>query len=220
MHSVPDYERPALVQFTGEKRNKYAARWYYRGLFDACIEAKITKSNFHHAVKEILQDIALAEKPGKGTLHVWFSDRAASGATNAAAASLAERWGEDFKRSRPRSEDEADHFCVAGNRQQHGDLLQGFEEAPPPALPERLPQLARQLPRALRLDGQHQLAAGRSVQLPRAERRPLGELLLADAVDLFEKGVFEGALDRRQRVDVAVEEALQLRSLEARLGKL
>jgi len=78
-------------------------------LFNACIEAKTTKNNFHHAVKEILRDIALAEKPGMGTLHVRFSDRAAGGATNAAAASLAERWGrtlnvyDHLARTKPRT---------------------------------------------------------------------------------------------------------------------
>jgi len=47
---------------------------FFRGSFEVLAEAKTTGANFYHAVKEALQDAALARKPGKGQLFVWFID--------------------------------------------------------------------------------------------------------------------------------------------------
>ena len=52
---------------------------FSRGPFKVLVETKTSAGNLHHAVKEMLQDIALAEKPGKGTLVVWFIDPTIAG---------------------------------------------------------------------------------------------------------------------------------------------
>ena len=39
---------------------------FFRGPYVVHVEVKPSTANWHHAVKEMLQDIALAEKPGEG----------------------------------------------------------------------------------------------------------------------------------------------------------
>ena len=57
----------------------YAGRYHAGANFEVFVEVKTSTGNFAYAVKEALQDAALARNPGKGRLIVWFIDPSVSG---------------------------------------------------------------------------------------------------------------------------------------------
>jgi len=68
-----------LLTERGRVFDYYVERYHAGENFEVFVEVKTSTKNFPYAVKEALQDAALARHPGKGQLIVWFFDPSVRG---------------------------------------------------------------------------------------------------------------------------------------------
>jgi len=68
-----------LLTERGRVFDYQVGRYHAGEYFEVFVEVKTSTGNFEYAVKEALQDAALARRPGKGQLFVWFIDPSVGG---------------------------------------------------------------------------------------------------------------------------------------------